>query len=1002
MITIYKSVVRCCYYSIPNCLVFLFFLSPLFGVAQVTQDVKLRGRVLSSTNPSGVEGATIRLLPNGPSVFSNKDGFFLLAVPVTTGRLAISFIGHKETHIEFDGASLGDGNIELEAIDNELDEAVVIAYGKSTRRFNTGSVSRVTSSQINLQPVGDPLLALQGRMPGVEIAQTSGVPGRNVNIMIRGRNSITQGNQPFFIVDGVPWLGESLSQVANSSTLGYQSPFNSINPQDIESVEVLKDADATAIYGSRGANGVVLITTKKGRVGKTSIDINSYHGFSEVANTMRLMSTEEYVLARREGFSNDGTNLTNVNAADLLLHDTMRYTDWTNRLIGNQAALHNVQLAVTGGSVNTQFRAAGTYRKEGTVFPGDLANKRISGQLNVNHRSDNNRFQLSLTTNYVIDQNDLVNTDLTRDIFTAPNRKVYEDNGELAWNENGSAYYQNPLAILERTFDSRTNNLIANLNTSYDVGAGFNIRLNTGYTNTVLNELEITPKNSLSPVNIQPSGYTNIGNNGFFSWVLEPQVEKGFKLFGGETNVLLGATMQQENRQGNVIRASNFSSEALLQSLNAAAVIQTESQEAIYRYQALFARLNYQLSDRYLINITGRRDGSSRFGPDRRHANFGALGLAWIFSEEASVKQVLSFLSYGKIRGSYGITGNDKIGDYQYLDAYTSVPARLLPYQGLSGLIPLRLFNPSYGWESNRKLELAIDVGFFDNALLLNAGWFQNRSGNQLVNYNLPGQTGFTAVNRNLPAKVQNRGLEIELMAEPFRNTALKWQSSINFTRARNQLLAFPDLTNSSYASLYEIGQSLNIIKTFPFYGVNPETGVFDVDVQQGRSTIVDRSTDFYGGWNNVFDYKGIQISFLFQFVKQPQVRHFISSLPSIAMGQGVNQPAEFVGRWSESGDMTDYQRFAVSVGEASRAWQDFNVSEGSYVDGSFIRLKNASLSYELTPLFRKNNLQQVRLFFQGQNLLTFTPYKGHDPETASSLILPPLRSLTLGCQITF
>jgi hypothetical protein len=331
------------------------------------------------------------------------------------------------------------------------------------------------------------------------------------------------------------------------------------------------------------------------------------------------------------------------------------------------------------------------------------------------------------------------------------------------------------------------------------------------------------------------------------------------------------------------------------------------------------------------------------------------------------------------------------------MDTYGSVN---YSYQGIRGLTPVRLFNPSYGWESNRKLEFALDLGFFNDRVLLSSGWFRNRSGNQLLQYTLPIQTGFSGITRNLPAHVENSGLEVELNTINTRGV-LKWSTSVNLTVARNKLLEFPNLESSSYASRYAIGESLNIVKTYKYTGLDTETGLWSVDLAAGRNLIQDLNPKFYGGFNNSFHYKGLQLDLFFQFVKK-EARSFVSSLPAMAGITNFNMPVRLLDRWTNEANNTEIQRFGT-VAPATTARSNYLLSDAIYVDASFIRLKNLALSYQLPEkLMAISAIQNARIYMQGQNIFTITNYEGNDPEVTSMTALPPLRTMTLGVQISF
>jgi hypothetical protein len=425
----------------------------------------------------------------------------------------------------------------------------------------------------------------------------------------------------------------------------------------------------------------------------------------------------------------------------------------------------------------------------------------------------------------------------------------------------------------------------------------------------------------------------------------------------------------------------------------------------MYRYTAVFGRANYSIGDKYFINVTGRRDGSSRFGSGNRFANYGAIGTAWIFSEETAIKQGVSFLSFGKLRASFGTTGSDQIGNYQFLNTYTPTGNT---YNGTIGLEPVRLFNPNFSWEVNKKLEMALDLGFFNDRLFLTAAYFKNRSSSQLVGIPLPGTTGFNSIQANLDATVENSGLELELRTMNFTRNNFKWSTSWNLTVPKNKLLAFPNLDGSVYANQYIIGQSLSIRKVYEFIGVNPTTGLYEftdfngdglLTTTEDRQKIVDTTPVFFGGVQNSLTYNNWQLDFLLQFVKQLGINNnAVSDLP----GSASNMTTDVLDRWQQVGDTNPTQIYTAGFnGDAVNAFYTYYTSsDAAYSDASFLRVKNLSLSYTLpNTMLKKVN---CKLYFQAQNLMTFTKFKGADPENQSQGRLPTLRVLTIGTQLNF
>jgi len=966
------------------------------------QSHQVQGIVSDGTSPLPGVTITLKSTKNSAVITDYNGHYSVQASPRDT--LIVSFIGFKTKFIPVNGRSKID--IKLEYDTTTLQEVRVNAgYYSVKESERTGSIARITSKDIETQPTTNILAAMQGRMAGVSITQTTGMPGGGFDIKIRGQNSLrTDGNSPLYIIDGVPYSSETIGSSQTGTSFPTQSsPLNGINPDAIESIEILKDADATSIYGSRGANGVVLITTKKGKQGKTKFSINTSTGAGRVSSFLKLMNTEQYLRMRKQAFKNDG--LTEYGPLDFDINGTWdqgRYTDWQKELLGGTAQFSDLHATVSGGSENTQFLAGGSYHTQSTVFPRDFMYKKGGGQISINHQSDDTKFRFSFTAGYNLQSNNQPSFDLTYEARSlAPNAPaLYNANGELNW-ENGT--WANPLANLNTEFKSKARDLTANTILSYEISKTLSVRANLGYTQVLNDETRIVPSTIYNPSLNATSASTILFQNNTqrSSWIAEPQINWKKEIGSNSMDLLLGVTFQNQNNSRTVQSGTGFNSNSLMYNLSAAKVIRViNDDETQYKYQAFFGRLNYSFHQRYIINLTARRDGSSRFGPDNQYANFGAVGLAWLFYKEDFLKKS-SWLSFGKIRSSYGTTGNDQIGDYQFLDTYTSVSAL---YNGITGLIPSRLYNADFGWETNKKFELAAELGFFKDRIFVTAAWYQNRSSNQLVGIPLPATTGFTSIQANLGAEVENSGLEFTLRTVNFNSDNFSWTTNVNLTLAKNRLVSFPGLESSTYSQKYRIGKPLNIELLYDFKGVNKKTGLYEFEDKNGDSqitfpedkqTVADFNPKYYGGIQNQVIYKRFSLDFLFQFVKQKN-----KTYPMGPAGLMSNQQQRLTNSWFAPGDSAPYQIYTTGYNDdALNGNYLLDESTGSITDASFIRLKNILLSYNL-PL-RMNNTQ-VKIILQGQNLLTFTKYEDGDPEFIAYGFLPPLKVITAGIQLIF
>lgn len=977
----------------------------------------IKGRVVDATTQAGIAGANILIYGTINGTTTDQDGRFNIEAD-KGNRLVISFIGYKSQEVEITIQT--ELLIQLQEDVSSLDEVVVNAgYWDVNKKEQTGNIARITSKDIASGPVGsNTLQAVQGRMAGVYVQQTTGIAGGGFNIQIRGRNSLrnnpgNSGNLPLYIVDGVPFT----SSFIGSSTLGnsiapVSSPLNMINPNDIESIEILKDADATAIYGARGANGVVLITTKKASRKDSQLDVTVQTGIGQVANHLDLLSTKQYLEMRREAFRNDGytpylTPENSIYFPDLLAWDTTRYTDWQKKLIGKTAHTTNAQLSFSGGSQKTRFLVGAGLYKETTVFPGNFSYLRGSGHFNLDHTSSDERLNITLSASYSAALNHLPETDLTRAAMTqAPGAPaLYDSTGAVNWANNT---WDNPIASLLRKYQTSSHNLISNATLRYRILKGLTAKVSSGFTSMDTRQLSTSPIASNLPSFGITSGQSDFGSGNVNTWIVEPQLTYETRIRQSTLELLAGSTLQQSIQESQTLRGTGYTSDALLENIRAAQAVNViDATYTKYKYAAVFARAYYKIDEKYLINLTGRRDGSSRFGPGHQFANFGAVGVAWIFSSEEFIKNSLRFLSFGKLRSSFGVTGSDQIGDYQYLASYSPTT---YPYGGSVGLTPDRLVNPDYRWETNKKFEVGMDLGFLQDRIMVGLSWFMNRSSNQLVGLPLSQVTGQSTIQYNLGATVENSGYELEISSINIDENKFRWTTTFNLTVPKNVLVSYPNIEGSPYANTFQVGKSLYTRKLIHGTGVDPATGLYSFqDLNNNGETLFDTPGDLqalktiaqtaYGGITNTIRVGSLELSFLIQYVKQTG-RGYMESFSQ--PGAASNQPDMVMQRWKQAGDVTTIQKFTTSPTNGGLAYLNATTSaDNNIVDASFVRLKNVSLSWQLpTSSWTKGKISASRLFINGQNLFTLTNYIGLDPETQSSTTLPPLRMINVGIQI--
>lgn len=956
-------------------------------------------------------GVHVMVKATKQGVVSDFDGSYTIKAE-SNDVLIVSALGFITKNISVNNQS--EIKIQLEVDITQLDAVTLNAgYYSVKEKERTGSISKISAKTIEKQPINNPLAAMQGHLVGVNIVQTTGVPGGGYTIEIRGKNFINSDTNPLYIIDGVPFGGQSLESqnVSGQINAGNVSPLNSINPSDIESIEVLKDADATAIYGSRGANGVVLITTKKGKAGKTQFKANVSSTIGKVTNFRDLMNTQQFLEVRREGIINDGFGAFLENPAfdfiwpELKAWDQNRYTDWQKELIGGTAYRNNAQFSVSGGSNQTQFLMSLGHQNETTVFPGNDNYKKTSVHSNMNHQSKDRHFKISFSTNYTIEKNQLPRSDFTNMAYRLePNAPaIYTPDGELNWENNS---WNNPLASLEENYEVQINNLLANVNLAYKLRPTLEFKTNLGYNNYSLESYRTLPSSARNPkFGFTPQNYSSITTNNATSqsWIIEPQLNWKHQWGNIKLDVLVGSTFQRETTDRVVLKGTGFPNNNLLQNLLAATTIEAlQDSNSQYSYQAFFGRINVNYKDKYILNLTGRRDGSSRFASGKQFGNFGAIGFAWLFSEEIFLKDN-AVLSFGKLRSSYGSTGSDNIGDYKFLNTYNTTG---FDYNGVTVIEPTGIFNPRFGWEANKKLEAALELGFFNDRVLLNTSWYQNRSSNQLIGIPLAATTGFSSLTGNFDATVENTGFEVDLHTVNLKSKHFKWRTNFNITLPKNKLIKFEGLETSTFANKLVIGEPLTIVHLYQALGVDTETGLYqfedfnedgNITRFEDRQVKEDFAPKFYGGLGNTFSYKNVTLDFFFQFKKQ---KAFNELRYTATPGFKGNASVILLDRWQEPGDTNPIQLasfgFSPSIGPSELYQSESNAAVS---DASFIRLRNISLNYQVPTI--KNGMD-INVYIQGQNLLTITNYKGSDPERPSNNTLPPLRQITLGIQLGF
>jgi hypothetical protein len=654
---------------------------------------------------------------------------------------------------------------------------------------------------------------------------------------------------------------------------------------------------------------------------------------------------------------------------------------------------------------NTIYLLSGSYHREAAVFPGLSWDQRISVFGHLHEQFDNRRLQVDLSAIYHWENNRLPQQDYSLSQYLAPNTpSFYSSTGQPQWSQNGLAYLNIP-AQGYNSYSGNVQNQFNHLQVSYDALPGLQFRASLGYYRIASTERTVNPIIGQDPAQ-DPTGSTGLTTNSGHSVLVEQVGEYKQHLGRGQLDLLAGANWQEQQTSYSMQTASGYTSDLLMSAGSGNPVITVTGNSIVYRYEALFGRLNYNLDNRYIAELSGRRDGSSRFGPGNQFGNFWAASAAWIFGDEPWFPSWRWF-SFGKLRGSLGTTGNDQIGaSYAQLYTGTNVPQG---YQGQQGLTPATIANNNLHWEVNYNSELAMDLGFVQNKILLSVAAYRDWTVNQLVQTNLPGQSGMPNVYANVPANVNNRGVELTLRTVNLRRKDFSWESTVTLSAPVNKLRRFPGLASTTYSSQLVVGKSLSVVKGYQYQGVSVDSGIFQFrdinDVVAGGNF----DPRYYGGVDQHFRYKQLELDLFLVFKRQngynPYVIIYQQYAPgSLAPSMLGNAPVEWLHRWQNPGDHSALERVtAETTTLAYSRMQDYISSDAKAIDASYLRLKSLSFSYQLSRSWLKRlSLTEGKMYIKGENLFTYSKFPVSDPETQDPRVLPPVKTVTAGVKVNF
>ena len=1036
------------------------------------QKHKVSGKV---TDQAGLPLPGANILEKGTTNVVNSDytGSFSINLQNENATLVISFIGFDNQEIKVSGRNTI--NVSLKESMGTLNDVVVVGYGTQKRKDITGSVSSVSVSDMLKAPVRSFEEALAGRVAGVQVSSGDGQPGAGVNIVIRGNNSVTQANSPLYVIDGFP--------IENMDN-------NAINPQDIESMEILKDASATAIYGARGANGVIVITTKKGKVGKPVFTFMNSTNIQQLSNKVEVMSPYEFVkLQIEKDPAGVGTppykspvELYIPTGKTLEDYRNVQGDDWQDKVL-HTALMNTYDLSVSGGTQKTKYFLSGNVvDQDGIVINSNYT--RYQGRLTLDHQLTK-KIKVGINTNYsylnasgnVPSQNtgSLSNYTLYsiwgyRPITGFGSVSVNPDDELVDPDVNRAADYRvQPVINLSNQLNERiTNSLIANAYLDYEIISGLKLRVTGGIvdtknTNNVFN-------NHLTSAGMAGSAYGingKIMHNNYRSWLNENTLTWN-KTFNKKHNInaVGGFTMQEGTSESYGIMGNFIPNEAMgLDALqpdtplaDQGTRVPVDNLHSIWSMASFLGRVNYSYDSRYLFTASMRADGSSKFPSQNHWGYFPSGAFSWRFKNEKFLKNNKT-LSDGKFRASYGETGNNRVGDFDYLTKFFTPWSKGYVFndQYVDGVIATNLGNDNLKWETTAQTNFGIDLGFIDQRITFIADVYKKTTKDLLLRADLPGSSGFTTALKNV-GSMENKGLELTLNTVNVKTPSFTWSTSFNISFNRNKILGLadgqPDLKSNIYwdvawqnvpYSIAKIGQPLGEMYGYVFEGTY-KTSMFDLDASgkptvlkvgipdngnaranirpgdikfkdvngDGRLTVDDAGIighslpKHVGGFTNNFIYKGFDLNVFFQW----SYGNDIMNTNRIPFEGGSNNPnlnqfATYSERWNAGNPDSNIPRIGGTIGSIA------GYSTRTVEDGSYIRLKTVSFGYNFDEkLVKKFKMKSLRLYTSAQNLVTWTHYTGPDPEvsTYSSALVagfdfsayPRARTVSIGAKASF
>ncbi len=976
----------------------LFSLIMFFGcsLSMIAQDRRITGKIVSAGDNSPLPGVSVQVKGTSKGTATDASGNYSISVPSGKAALEIRSVGFTNRNIEIGSQTVI--NVALEESDNSLGEVVVVGYGTTKKTNLMGNVAQINAKQIENLPVLSTEQAIQGRAAGVFVESGNGKVGQGIKMRIRGSSSVSAGNEPLYVIDGIP--------MTSSFSTNSPNPLADINFNDVESIEILKDASAAAIYGARASNGVVLLTTKRGKAGNTNFTLNYSMGTSEPTNRRGFLNTAQYVELFKEARANAGfsvaggeTRFTRYGLGEKTRWSdptSPNYTDtnWENEVF-RKGSVNQLDFSVNGGTEKTKIYGSASYMKqEGIIIKN--AFERLSTRVNIDHKATEKltigiNASLARTLNTRLANDNAFSTPL-QIIALAPISPVIDPRtNDYTDTYNGAdvTQYYNPLVSIKNT--SNTTEIyrtIGNVYAQYNIIPSLSFRSEYGFDMQLRNDDQYngkkTVRNSVNAGNGEAiKNIVNIFNyntNNFLSFnkVLDQK---------HDINAVLGMSYQQSDRTSVDAIGRQLPSDAYKTIASSATKADAGSFERRFTFLSYFSRLNYKFDNKYLLGFSGRIDGSSRFGANNRYGFFPSVSAGWLLSEENFIKNI-SQISLLKIRGSYGLTGNAEIANFGSLGLYTAEG-----YAGIPGQRQFQIENPDLKWEKTAQTDIGLEIGLFNNRVSMEFDYYTKKTTDLLLNVNVPGTTGFSSQLKNV-GELENNGFEFVLRTDN-KFGDFTWRTSFNAATNANKILNIQgQVITGGFLNRAAEGEALGVFFGPEYAGVDPDNGdalyfknkknadgsldktkTNDVNSTE-NVTIGNPNPTWIGGFTNDFSYKGIDLSITLQGVYGNDVYNGAGKFMSANGDFYDNQTLDQMNRWRKKGDITNVPQ-ARYVGGNGTAESSRYLESGSYT-----RLKTVTLGYNLPKsLTDKLKMSKIRIYATANNLMTFTKYSGWDPE---------------------